>query len=148
MQSIKLKSTFKALFIYSVFLFAGECFSQYTGTFRIQEISTNPNCSGSYIIKENGSGVSPIIMYSYPSQFNRILPDNPPPYCYPTATPDEVEFINIDSCSNTSFVVPLNGQAVIQSCKCLGPPAANHNFSATIEPDTSGPCDFLIKVFY
>ena len=135
--------------MFLLILLSGESLSQGNpSTFRIQEISVNPNCGGKYCVRANSLCISPIISYSYPSNINNLLPA-PPATCYTSfIVPEEILFTNIDSCSNTSFVVPLNGQAVIQSCKCLGPPAANHNFSATIEPDTSGPCDFLIKVFY
>jgi hypothetical protein len=119
-------------------------------TYRIQEASVNPNCEGYYCVRTNGFCISPLIQYSYPGNINRSLPGAPQLcYSYSGTIPDEISFINISACNPGSFKVPLTGVATSVSCDChLGLPPAMHNFSATIQPDPLGTCDYLITVFY
>jgi hypothetical protein len=128
------------------------CFSvdAYSYTFRIQEVSTNPNCSGYYCVRESGSCVSPLIQYSYPSNVNRVMPLLPQVcYSFSGSIPDEISFINISSCSPGSFTVPLSGVVNAVSCNChIGQGQSMHNFSATIQADPLGTCDYLITIYY
>ncbi len=137
----------KQLILAAFMLFAANAYSY---TFRIQEVSVNPNCDGYYCVRENGNCVSPIIQYSYPSNINRVLPNSPPwCYSYSGTIPDEISFINISSCNPGSFTVPLTGTVNAVSCNChLGLGASMHNFSATIQPDPLGTCDYLITIYY
>lgn len=120
-------------------------------TFRIQEHSVNPNCGGTYIVKHNGSGITPIISYQYfPPTINKTMPPPPPPAkfnCY-DSLPDEISFINVLNCNPSSFSIPINGVATVISCDCSGLGYINHNFSATIQLDPAGFCDYLIDIFY
>jgi hypothetical protein len=119
-----------------------------TYTYRIQEVSVNPNCGGYYCVRTGGSCISATFQYSYPSPINRVLPGAPQNcYTYTGSLPNEILFLNVNLCNSTSFTVPLTGAATSIRCNCTGT-FAMHNFSATIGADPSGLCDYLITVYY
>ncbi len=119
-------------------------------SFRIEENSVNPNCGGTYCIAANGSCISSIYTYSYPSNVNNLYPVNPssPGSCLNYGVmPDSILFTSVSNCTTSSFWVKLNGVATVVNCTC-GLFPANHNFSAVISPDPLNDCDYLIRIYY
>jgi hypothetical protein len=149
-----INSKFKNIIVVMGVLFLifthSNCYSQVT--FRIEEISVNPNCGGSYCVRSNGFCITPIFNYSYPGNVNNQYPTNPSinGNCYnDSLLPDEIQFINVNLCNNTTFTVPLNGVVVNQNCDCLNQGIfTTRNFTATIQPDPILHCDYLIIVEY
>ena len=119
MKVFKFKQTLKLFVTLILISMPVWSFSQGTTvTFRIEESSANPNCGGYYCVKSNGNCVTPVFQYSYPGNINNLRPFNPSMKnnCFSTNNiPNEVQFINVSDCSNTSFLVPLTGVAVVKT---------------------------------
>jgi len=128
-----------------IFLFNFSFSKAQSYTYRIQEISANPNCDGTYVVK---AGVVTITTtpfnYSYPGNINNT---RPPSGCYSStgALPDSITYSSVTLCAPNTFTIPINGVVTLVSCNCGGG-TAMHQFSATIQPDPTGICDYLIEI--
>jgi len=120
-------------------------------TFRIQEHSVNPNCGGRYELYLNGASISNTYTYSYPNNINNTYPSVPPPpapapACINAPLPNQIKF-TVPNCGGSPFFINITGAATTKICNCTGT-LANHNFSATIQPDPINQCDYLLDIYY
>lgn len=137
----------KTITLFLIFLFSFSFSKAQTYTYRIQEISTNPNCGGTYQVFAAGTAITTTINYSYPGNINKPQPSSG---CFPTlsgALPDQITFTNVTLCGPSSFTIPINGTITQISCNC-GSGTILHPFSATIQPDPTGNCTYLIEINY
>lgn len=139
----------KNITLFLIFLFNFSFIKAQPYTYRIQEISTNPNCGGTYVIKAGGVTItSPPINYSYPGNINKQLPPTFPYYFTNSgALPDSITFSSVSLCAPTGFTIPINGTIIYISCNC-GSGTIMHPFSATIQPDPARIADYLIEINY
>ena len=135
----------KTITLFLIFLFNFGFSKAQTYTYRIQEISTNPNCGGSYQVFAGGTAITTTFNYSYPGNINNT---RPPSGCYTStgALPDSITYSSVTLCSPNTFTIPINGVVTLISCNCGGG-TAMHQFKATIQPDPTGNCNYLIEIY-
>jgi len=136
----------KTITLFLIFLFNFSYSKAQTYTYRIKEISANPSCGGQYQVFAGGTAITTTFNYSYPGNINNNRPPLPGCYSSTGALPDSITYSSVTLCAPNTFTIPINGVVTLVSCNCGGG-TAMHQFKATIQPDPSGNCNYLIEIY-
>jgi len=137
----------KTITLFLIFLFNFSFSKAQSYTYRIHEISANPNCGGTYVVKAGGVIITTTpFNYSYPGNINNNRPPYPGFYTSTGALPDQITFSSVTLCAPTTFTIPINGVVNSINCNCTGSGYIPHAYSATIQPDPAGIANYLIEI--